>query len=288
MPRLAQPDEAGEGKKRPSGLWAGPFAEVANPLMVGVAGLGKERERRAVPLFDERCDHLDTLVVKLLLGCLDELQSQTLSAIGGIDGEAVEPTFAAVVGNDNDPDEVFSLGQSQDRLDAAGKLIGKGVLAVAAVRPDGEAGSLPEGHDARVVGRCEMNEVHGVPFSGRLADVEGGDAVFVYNTSSPRGDGEGYVDIGVAAVGDGQVERFEEVKAGENDYDYVDPDEDDEGTQTLRWGDYNGAVPDPSGDGFWVVSQYAKQVDLSGEFDEEFFEDNFYGTRIAKVNHSGG
>lgn len=52
----------------------------------------------------------------------------------------------------------------------------------------------------------------------------------------------------------------------------------------MRWGDYNGAVPDPSGDGFWAVSQYAKQVDLGLA---EYIEDNFFGTRIAKVTVSG-
>lgn len=108
----------------------------------------------------------------------------------------------------------------------------------------------------------------------------GDDAVFVYNTASPRGDGNGYVDIGVASVSDGRVDQYETVKDGENDYDYVDPGEGDAGTQTLRWGDYNGAVPDPSGDGFWVVSQYANQVNLDLP---EYIEDNFYGTRIAKV-----
>jgi hypothetical protein len=63
------------------------------------------------------------------------------------------------------------------------------------------------------------------------------------------------------------------------------PDEDDDGTQALRWGDYNGVSADPDeGGSFWVVSQYAKQVDLDPPLDEEFFEDNFYGTRIAKVS----
>jgi hypothetical protein len=114
-----------------------------------------------------------------------------------------------------------------------------------------------------------------------------GEGVFVYNTSSGKGDGDdpGYANIEVAATAGNGVTAYETVKSGENDYDYVDPDEDDDGTQALRWGDYNGVSADPDEDGsFWVVSQYAKQVDLDPPLDEEFFEDNFYGTRIAKVS----
>lgn len=95
--------------------------------------------------------------------------------------------------------------------------------------------------------------------------------MFVYNTSSPRGDGGGFVDAGVAAIGDGRVDAFETVVEGENGYDYVGGN----GTATLRWGDYNGAVPDPDG-GFWIVGEYAK--DVSGRP-----ADPFYGTYIAKV-----
>ena len=65
--------------------------------------------------------------------------------------------------------------------------------------------------------------------------------------------GTNRISAGVAAVSDGRVARSVTVKGGENDDDYVDQGEGDNGTQTLRWGDYNGAVHDPSGDGFWVV-----------------------------------
>lgn len=103
--------------------------------------------------------------------------------------------------------------------------------------------------------------------------ADGDRVAFVYNTSNPRSDGNGFVDVAVASIEGGEIDRFETVVEGENGYDYVD----DEGTATLRWGDYNGIVRDPAGDGFWLVGEYAKRI-----LDEPV--DPFYGTRIAKVS----
>ncbi|MFB6138803.1 MAG: hypothetical protein ABEJ26_00015 [Halosimplex sp.] len=142
----------------------------------------------------------------------------------------------------------------------------------------------PNGDDPAAVRRSGAFRERGEKTFYPAIAADGDDAVFVYNRSSPKDNGDGFVDIGVAAVGDGEVSAFETVKGGDSDYDYVDGGEGDDGTQTLRWGDYNGIETDPAGDGFWVVSQYGMGVDLGGD---EQLEDDFYGARIAKVSVDG-
>jgi len=119
-------------------------------------------------------------------------------------------------------------------------------------------------------------------------EANGESAAFVFNTTNPRNDGNGYVDVEVASVTgtSGTVDAYAVVKAGENDYDYVDGEagEPDTGPQVMRWGDYNGISVDPTDGSYWVVGQYAKLVELSGDRDKEYFEDNYYGTRIANVS----
>lgn len=128
---------------------------------------------------------------------------------------------------------------------------------------DPDASAVVQSNDFRVNGEKT--------FMAAIAAADE-DAVFVYNTSSPRNDAAGFVDVGVASIDGGRVDTFETVAEGENGYNYVS----ERGTATLRWGDYSGAVRDPSGDGFWIVGEYAKQIR-----DEPV--DPFYGTRIAKI-----
>jgi hypothetical protein len=118
--------------------------------------------------------------------------------------------------------------------------------------------------------------------------AQDGNALFVYNVASPRNapGREGFAGIEVtgrtADFPEGLMEDYVDVKEGEDDYDYVNPDENDSGSQTMRWGDYNGVSIDPDGEGIWVVSQYASTPEAI-EDEPEFIRDDFYTTRIAEV-----
>jgi hypothetical protein len=117
--------------------------------------------------------------------------------------------------------------------------------------------------------------------------AQGGNATFVYNTASPRkGRNPGYASIEAAGrtadFQQGLMEDYEVVREGVDDYDYVNPGEDDNGPQTMRWGDYNGVSIDPDGEGIWIVSQYASTPDAV-EGAPETIRDDYYTTRIAEV-----
>lgn len=213
-------------------------------------------------------------------------QGQTLT-LWSIDDPLGEPTLtntAVPVDPYSNPPEGADQPDTEEKIDMGDDRIlrvsydGSSVWASHTVN-DGRARWYELTEEGSVVQSGSFHEGGEKTFLPAITS-DGESAVFVYNRVTPSGDGTGYVDLGVAAVADGRVTRHETVKGGENDYDYVDPDEDDAGTQTLRWGDYNGAVPDPSG-GFWVVGQYAKQVDLGVP---EHIEDNFYGTRITRID----
>lgn len=119
------------------------------------------------------------------------------------------------------------------------------------------------------------------------ADADG-NAVFVYNTTNPRNDSNGFVHAEVAArtaaTPTGEVGAFEVLQAGVDDYDYVDGEEgeDDEGAQVMRWGDYNGASIDPTDGSFWVTAQYTP-TPADDTHPDEHLIDNDYATRIGKV-----
>lgn len=112
-------------------------------------------------------------------------------------------------------------------------------------------------------------------------EANGESAVFVYNTSGPKNSettGKNYASIEVAGrtsdFPEGALEDFAVVKNGETEYDYVNPGEGDPGSQTMRWGDYNGISVDPDDGSYWVISQYANDPDTV----------QTYRTRIANVD----
>lgn len=123
-----------------------------------------------------------------------------------------------------------------------------------------------------------------------LAAIEatGDEAVLVYNTSTPRDDGDGFVNAEVAArTGDtpaGEVGAFEVLEQGVDDYDYVDGEagEPDTGSQVMRWGDYNGIVVDPVDGSYWVTAQYTPTPADRKDADE-YLVDNDYDTKIGNV-----
>lgn len=120
------------------------------------------------------------------------------------------------------------------------------------------------------------------------ADADG-NAVFAYNTSTPRDDGGGFVNAEVAArsadTPAGEVEAFEVVQRGVDDYDYANGAEgdDDTGPQVMRWGDYNGVTIDPVDGSYWVTAQYTP-TPAEDDDPEEFLIDDDYATRIGNVS----
>ena len=118
------------------------------------------------------------------------------------------------------------------------------------------------------------------------ADADG-NMIFVYNTSTPRNDGDGFVNAEVAArtadTPAGEVGAFEVLQKGVDDYDYANGEEgeDDTGSQTMRWGDYNGITIDPTDGSYWVTAQYTPTPADDGP-DEHLLDDD-YATRIGNV-----
>lgn len=111
-------------------------------------------------------------------------------------------------------------------------------------------------------------------------ETNGDSTLFAYNVASGKG-GESesaYVRPEVTGRREGfeagELEDFAVVTEGESEYDYVNEGEGDPGSQTLRWGDYNGISIDPEDGSYWVCSQYASEPDTQ----------QTYRTRIANVD----
>ncbi len=64
------------------------------------------------------------------------------------------------------------------------------------------------------------------------------------------------------------------VRDGESRYDYG------EGSDVMRWGDYNGVSVDPTSGRFWTVSQYSPDIDVDPDAEER----DPYHTHIAEVS----
>jgi hypothetical protein len=104
-------------------------------------------------------------------------------------------------------------------------------------------------------------------------NADDGETVVVHNVSGP--DTYPRMDVAgrTADAPAGELEDAVVVEEGKSSYDYG------EGSDVMRWGDYNGAAVDPITGRFWTVSQYSPDVEIPPEADER---DPYY-TRIAEV-----
>ena len=122
---------------------------------------------------------------------------------------------------------------------------------------------------------------NGIPTFYPVAATNGDSTMLVYNVSGPKNSdstGKNYARIEVAGRTNdytlGEMENYAIVKDGESMYDYINAGEGDPGSQTMRWGDYNGIQVDPEDNSYWVISQYANDPTTIQTF----------GTRIANMS----
>jgi hypothetical protein len=201
----------------------------------------------------------------------------------------VQPYHNPTNAKQPDTEEVIDMGDT--RLMNVSYDTGTGNLWTAHTISGGRARWYEVDPDADSVVQSGNFKRAGYPTFYPTIAAQDGNAVFVYNTASPRkGKNPGYASVEVAGrtadFQQGVMEDFEVVKEGVDDYDYQDPqppeNDDDRGPQVMRWGDYNGVSIDPDGEGIWVVSQYASTPDVVAD-EPEYVRDDYYTTRIAEV-----
>ena len=74
---------------------------------------------------------------------------QTAPAVVRVDGEAIDPAFAAVVRQQCNGNEIRAVPQADHVLAAPGHLLGKGGSGITADRPDMQSGPLPKSRQWR-------------------------------------------------------------------------------------------------------------------------------------------
>jgi hypothetical protein len=108
-----------------------------------------------------------------------------------------------------------------------------------------------------------------IPTVGSNGDT----TVIAHNVSGPETFPQMNVSGRTADFTTGEIEDSVVVQDGESRYDYG------EGSQTMRWGDYNGVSLDPKTGNFWTVSQYSSDINVSPDAERR----DPYHTRIAEV-----
>jgi hypothetical protein len=200
----------------------------------------------------------------------------------------VQPYHNPTDAKQPDTEEVIDMGDT--RLMNVSYDTGTGSLWTAHTISGGRARWYEVDPDTNSVVQSGNFKRAGYPTFYPTIAAQDGNAVFVYNTASPRrGKNPGYASVEVAGrtadFQQGVMEDYEVVKNGVDDYDYQDgpTGEPDNGPQVMRWGDYNGVSVDPDGESIWVVSQYASTPD-EVENEPEYIRDNYYTTRIAEIS----
>jgi hypothetical protein len=108
-----------------------------------------------------------------------------------------------------------------------------------------------------------------IPTVGSNGDT----TVITHNVSGPETFPRMDVAGRTADFTQGEIEDRVIVQDGESRYDYG------EGSQVMRWGDYNGVSLDPKTGNFWAVSQYSPDINIPPEAEQR----DPYHTRIAEV-----
>jgi len=127
-----------------------------------VAQAREQRLRVRILAFDQRRIHFQAhLLTKPALALFDEQRRKPDPAVFGVYSEAVDPAFAAIVGEQDYRDQPIPVSQADKALAAARHLAGERVRGIAAIRTDGQAGALPERQDGGVVVKSQVNQGYG-------------------------------------------------------------------------------------------------------------------------------
>lgn len=125
-------------------------------------------------------------------------------------------------------------------------------------------------------GTLAQSGVYGAPGASYFiptVGAEDGRTILTHNVSGP--DTFPRMDVAgrTADFPQNSLEDSLVAQDGESSYDYG------EGSNVMRWGDYNGVSVDPSSGTFWTVSQYSPAVEIPPSAEER----DPYATRIAEV-----
>ncbi len=108
-------------------------------------------------------------------------------------------------------------------------------------------------------------------------ESDGDSTIITHNVSGP----DTYPSMAVAGrtkwYTKNKLEDSIVVEEGKSHYDYG------EGSDVMRWGDYNGISVDPRTGTYWTVSQYSPDIDIDPSAEER----DPYHTRIAELSFDG-